>query len=231
MAIRKRWTLAALGAAFALGLTWGIIIAPVARAASSFTYRTFQTLIGGSYVVPTATSLSYATQLNSPTVTAPTAPSSGSLTAGPLQIEIAAVSATGTSTPSSEIATTSIASGALYFSWAPVPGATGYALYFGTSTPGSEGAFFMATSTSGAPNTNYTLTSTSSPTYYAIPAQGSGYYSAFGSASTTIDTGGLIRSSTSATTTCNAAATGAMFYNPVSDLLWLCKAGGWTVVK
>ena len=205
--------------------------APFAGAASSFVQVNFQKLVGLN-LVPVSTNYSYATQMVAPTVTAPTVFGAGSLSAGLLKIQVAALSATGTSSPSSEYATTSVASKSIYLSWATIPGATGYAVYVGTSTPGSEQSYFMATSTAGAVNTNYTLTSTSTPTYYSIPASGSGYFASIGSATTTFDTSGTIRAASSATTTtCGATNRGATFYNSANDLDWLCKAAGWTVIK
>jgi hypothetical protein len=61
-------------------------------------------------------------------------------------------------TPSLEYATTTSINENINVVWAPVPGATGYVIYFGTSTPGSEQAYFIATTT-----TQYSLNSTSSP--------------------------------------------------------------------
>jgi hypothetical protein len=207
-----------------------LLSAGVALAASSFTYATFQKLIGGVYVTPVTTAYSYATQIQQPVVTS-TASTTGSLSGGSLVTEVVATTPTGTSTPSLEIATTTSVNEGLLLKWAPVPGATGYAVYIGTSTPGSEQSYFTATSTSGAANTQYTLTSTSSPTYSALAASGSGFYAAMGSASSSIMTSGLIQSSTNATTTCTTALAGAMFYSTVNAHLWLCTSGAWALIK
>ena len=79
----------------ASALCAALFAVPFAHATSSFTYATFEKLVSGSYVAPDSPSLSYATQLKTPIVAAPTAPGTGSLSAGPLEIEVAALSATG----------------------------------------------------------------------------------------------------------------------------------------
>lgn len=60
--------------------------------------------------------------------------------------------------------------------WAPVPGAFSYRVYFSTSTPQAMLQYFTATSTASAPNAFYTFTSTSSPTFVsAFPTANSAY--------------------------------------------------------
>lgn len=222
---RRNWRSAALGALFALS-----IMATQAFAASSITPGIFVKLVG-LFVQPVTTSYSYGTPVQQPQAFA-IASTSGSLTPGPLLLQVAAVTRTGTSSPSAEVSTTTSASEGLNLSWAPVPGASGYAIYIGTSTPGSERSFFMASSTNGVPNNFYTLTSTSSPTFYTVPGQGAGYYTSMGSGTTSIDTTGLIRAQSSATTTCTAALNGSVFYNPNNAHLWLCTGAGpsWTLI-
>lgn len=206
--------------------------APFAGAASSFTYSTFVTIVG-TFVQPLVPQWSYGTQLQPATIAvASTTQSGASLSGGKLVIKVLALSATGTSTPSNEYATTTTAANALIISWATVPGATGYAVAFGTSTPGSEHAYFMATSTAGAANTTYTLTSTSSPTYYAIPSSGSGFYASLGSGTSTMSTSGAVRLFSAATTTaCSEALDGTIFYNEANEHLWLCQSGAWAAIK
>ena len=214
-----------------IGVLALMAFAPFAGAASSFVQVNFQKLVGLN-LVPVSTNYSYATQLQQPNVTVASTSPASSLSGGKLVLQVAALSATGTSTPSSEYATTTTAKNGLKLSWPTIPGATGYAVYFGTSTPGSEQAYFMATSTAGAVNTFYWLQSTSSPTYYSIPSSGSGYFASIGSATTTFDTTGTIRAASSATTTaCVAANDGAVFYNAANLHLWLCQSAAWTVIK
>jgi hypothetical protein len=213
----------------------GILVGSTAFAASSITPGVF-TKIVGLFVQPLTTSYSYGTQLQTPVVTAASSTNAaGSLTQGRLVVKVAALSLTGTSSPSNEIATSSQGTNSeIQLTWPQVPGATGYAIYIGTSTPGSEQSYLLATSTGGQVNNFYTLVSTSSPTYYAIPGQGAGYYTSANSASTSLDTTGLIRAQQAATTSaCATALNGAMFYNAANAHLWLCIGAGpaWTVIK
>jgi hypothetical protein len=216
------------------GIVGLLLGASAALAASSITPGVFTKLVG-LFVQPITTSYSYGTPVQQPVATAASSTAAaGSLTRGPLVIEVAALTLTGTSSPSNEIATSSQGTNSeIHLTWPPVPGATGYAVYIGTTTPGSEHSYFMATSTAGVPNTFYTLTSTSSPKYYAIPGQGAGYFSSLGSGTTTLDTTGLIRAQSSATTTCNASLNGTIFYSTTNSHLWLCTGAGpaWTVIK
>ena len=222
--LKKIATLAAL---FLFGLT-SISFA----FGSSFSYAAFQQLIS-NYIVPFTTSTGYATELQSPVITS-TASTTGTLSPGPLFIEIVATTQTGTSSQSNEYATTTSKNENINLYWPPVPGAQAYAIYFGTSTPGSEQAYFEATSTAGVVNTQYSLSSTSSPAYYTPAANGEGYYALIGSATTTITTQGLIQAISNATTTaCSASVNVAIFYNTANSHLWLCTGSGptWTVIK
>lgn len=217
------------------GLVGGVVAsilvsALTAFAASSFSYGTFLQLIGQNNLAPFITSLSYTNQIQPPIITVASS-TSGTLSGGPLQIEVAAVTLSGTSTPSNEFATTTIPNQAMQITWPPIPGASGYAIYVGTSTSGSEAAYLMATSTAGVPNTQYTLQSTTTVLLTSVSNQGSGYYTSEGSATTSIDTTGLIRAQSNATTTCAASIAGSMFYNPNNAHLWLCTGGVWVVVK
>lgn len=84
----------------------------------------------------------------------------------PLYFRVAAINGTGTTTVSSEIATTTrTGSSRIHFSWTPVPGATGYAIFYSTTTPGAQNAYQLATTTN-----QYDFTSTSSPLYGRPPA-------------------------------------------------------------
>lgn len=208
----------------AIALVFLHLIPQIADAGSSFTFSLFQQLVGTG-IVPTSPSQSYATQLNTPAVNA--ASTTGSLTGGSLNIRVVATTAFGTSSPSNEVATTTSVNEGLQLTWPTVPGANAYAIYIGTSTPGSEQAYFEATSTAGVVNSYYSLTSTSTPTYNALALSGAGFYSAFGSASSTIITSGLIQTVSTATTTpCTTALNGSIFYSSSNSHLWLCTGGG-----
>jgi hypothetical protein len=201
-------------------------------AGSSFSYAVFQQLLVGNYIVPTVTSNAYATELQQPSVTS-TASTTGTLSGGKLYLEVVATTVTGTSSPSAEIATTTSVNENVNIVWSPIPGATGYAVYFGTSTPGSEQSYFAATSTAGVVNTQYSLTSTTSPTYNTPSLNGTGYYASIGSGTSSIAVSGQIQVTSNATTTCSTALNGAIFYSTANSHLWLCTGSGpaWTVIK
>jgi hypothetical protein len=79
----------------------------------------------------------------------------------PLYFKVAAIGAGGTTTPTTELSTTTVmASSQVNLTWTPSPGATGYAIYYATTTPGAENAYQMATTTNA-----YDFTSTSTPVY------------------------------------------------------------------
>lgn len=76
--------------------------------------------------------------------------------------------------------------------WNAVQGATGYRVYFSTSTPQTVTQYFTATSTNNAPNTYYTFTSTSSPTFVASPPSSvTGYVVNLNSVGNSWMTGGM----------------------------------------
>ena len=145
----------------------GFFYVPIANAASSFTQNIFS--LGGpnnQQITPISPAYTL-NQVVAPPLASGTATTSGSLAIGqlPLYLSVVAITPGGTTTPSNEIATTTAKSlgEAIHLTIAPVPGAIGYALYFGTTTPLSENAYFATTTTS------MTLTSTSSPTAYGAP--------------------------------------------------------------
>ena len=119
--------------------------------------------ISGSQIVPNFSNWTLNFPLSSPT-NITLASTSGSLGKNqPLFFNITATNGTGTTTASNEVSTTTNLSGTqgLILNWSPVPNATAYFINFGTTTPGSENAYYIAT-TSG----QYTFTSTSTPTGY-----------------------------------------------------------------
>jgi hypothetical protein len=196
---------------------------------SSFGYASFLQLIGNNAQIGQGVSIT--SQIQSPLLSA--ASTTGSLTGGPLYVEVAATSLTGTSSPSNEYATTTDAAENLQLTWPTISGATGYAVYVSTTTPGNEQGVLYATSTSGAVNTYYSLTSTSS-VIYAIPSQsGTGYLASIGSATSTIQAPLIAAVSSATTTNCSASINGAQFYNTANSHLWLCTGAGpgWTLIK
>jgi hypothetical protein len=196
---------------------------------SSFGYAAFLQLIGNNAQIGQGVNIT--SQIQSPLISA--ASTTGTLTGGPLYVEVVATSLTGTSSPSNEYATTTSANENLQLTWPTIPGATGYAVYVSTTTPGNEQGVLYATSTSGAVNTYYSLTSTTS-VIYSIPSQsGSGYLTSIGSATSTIQAPIIAAVSSATTTNCSASINGAQFYNTANSHLWLCTGAGpgWTLIK
>jgi hypothetical protein len=196
---------------------------------SSFGYASFLQLIGNNAQIGQGVNIT--SQIQSPLISA--ASTTGTLTAGPIYVEIAATSLTGTSSPSNEYATTTSSGENLQLTWPTISGATGYAVYVSTTTPGNEQGVLFATSTNGAVNTSYSLATTSSVTY-AIPSQsGTGYLASIGSATSTIQAPIITAVSSATTTNCTASINGAQFYNTANSHLWLCTGAGpgWTLIK
>jgi hypothetical protein len=121
--------------------------------------------IGGTQIVPIDPTWSVNVPLSPPTNPS-IASSTGSLQGGgKLYFVVAASNGTGTTTASNEVGTTTVSvNEGINVSWSAVPGATKYFVYFGTTTPGSEAAYFVATT-----STAYSFTSTSSPTFGTPP--------------------------------------------------------------
>ncbi|MBK3666176.1 hypothetical protein JJE66_33765 [Bradyrhizobium diazoefficiens] len=189
--------------------------------------------------------------LPAPVLSLPTAPGSGSITAGgTLYFEVTALDGQGETIGGNQLGTTTIGSSALQLTWGAVQGATGYRVYFSTSTPQAFLQYFAATSTSGAPNAYYTFTSTTTPTYVSgLPASntaysfnanqstGAGWFMGkFGlgtsSPAVALDVAsGTLRAYSVSTTTCNAVIDGAIFYNATDKHLYVCEATIWQIIK
>src|SRR5205085_2340157 len=76
--------------------------------------------------------------------------------------QVAALDGTGTTTVSANASAATDAAGeSLRISWGSVTGATGYAIYFSTSTPSDFSRYFFATSTNGTANTAYIFATSS----------------------------------------------------------------------
>lgn len=159
--IHKHWIIGALAAI--------VVLVGVSKtdAATSITQSLF-TLGGASnqQIMPAFPSWNISVPL-APPVAVGTATTTGSLGTGslPIYLKVVAVNAAGVTAPSNEIATTTsrALTSAININITAIPGATSYRLYFGTTTPNSQNAYFATTSTS------MTLTSTSSPTAYGAP--------------------------------------------------------------
>lgn len=131
--------------------------------------------IGGTQIMPLYPTWSINIPLSFPgNFSAASSTTGGSLStsSSPIYFMVSALNSTGTTTPSTELSTTtSTGSSRIHFSWTPVPGATGYAVFYSTTTPGAENAYQIASTTN-----QYDFTSTSSPAYAKPP----GFSTAFG---------------------------------------------------
>jgi hypothetical protein len=151
------------------GLIVGIVIfiGQKAHAATSFsTPSPFkQGGTSNTQIIPTYPTWSFNIPLSPPTSFAAASSTSpgGSLATSttPIYFELAAINGLGTTTVSTELSTTTkTGSSTIHFSWTASPGATGYALFYSTTTPNALNAYQMATTTN-----QYDFTSTSSPQY------------------------------------------------------------------
>lgn len=189
--------------------------------------------------------------LPAPVLSLPSAPGTGSITAGgTLYIEVTALDGQGETIASNLLGTTTVASSALQLTWPTVQGATGYRVYISTSTPQALTQYFSATSTSGTPNPYYTLTSTSSPVFVSGPPSSNTAYSFNAQQSTGIGwflgkfgvgtsspqvaldvASGTMRAYSVSTTSCAAINDGAIFYNATDKHLYVCEATTWQIIK
>jgi hypothetical protein len=212
-----------------LGIAIAVLFSASAAFAfeSSFGYGVFLQLIGNNAQVQTPIALT--TQLQVPVTTA--ASSTGTLLGGPLWVEVVATSYTGTSSPSTEYATTTNVNEDLKLAWNTVPGATGYGIYISTTTAGNEqGILYATSSAANGINTTFDITSTSS-VLYGVPSQsGLGFLTSDNSGTSTMATPLIQAVSNGTTTACTTALSGAQFYNVANSHLWLCTAGAWTKI-
>lgn len=166
-------------------------------ASSSISPANLFTILG-TKIVPNYSSWSINIPLSQPTNVAAVSTAGSVKANSPLYFEITATNGTGTTTASSEIATTTNSTGTQGFviSWTAVPGATNYFVNFGTTTPGSENAYFLATTTN-----QYTFTSTSTPVAYGpVPGSPSSFAVQIGNGINPISVNGVSDSIISTTT-------------------------------
>jgi len=170
--------------------------------------------------------------------------------------QVAALDGFGTTTVSetANATTQTGATNSIRVTWGTVSGATGYAIYFSTSTATNFTQYFFATSTNGIPNTAYTFaTSTGSlagmntltdSTAFAtkINPLGASFLDGGGAqilgqtkigtttaaSSTQLEVNGYLRTSLSATSTaCYSETAGEVFYNTSNSHLWGCNGTSW----
>jgi len=182
-----------------------------------------------------------------------TATSTGTLaTSTVYSFAVAALDQTGTTTLSgiSTAISSSTASGAIDLTWALVPGAQGYAIYFATGTVSTATGltqYFLATTTSyywfatstGSLSGSYTKTDTSAfsdiiqpngPSYIEGD-NGTATGSPVAASGTALEiNGGLRVTEVGTTTSCDAQTAGAEFYNTANSHEWGCNGSAWVKI-
>lgn len=122
----------------------------------------------------------------------------------PIYFVVAAINGTGTTTVSNQISTTTrTGSSRIHLSWTASPGATGYAIFYSTTTPNALNAYQMATTTN-----QYDFTSTSSPKYATPPGFPTAFSVQLSNSATPVVINGL--SSSAIATTTSAIGGGAL---------------------
>jgi hypothetical protein len=136
--------------------------------------------------------------------------------------------------------------------WASLPGAAGYAIFFGTSSPSVLTQFFYATSSSASTSTqqyvfatstgslsgSYTKTDTTAFNTEINPIgpsfiegnNGTATSSPIASSSALEINGNLRVQSNGTTTACFAQTAGAVFYNTANNHEWGCNGTVWTKI-
>jgi hypothetical protein len=168
---------------------------------------------------------------------------------------VAALDVSGTTTLSSTLTITTDASNtqptpeAINLTWTPVIGASGYAIYFSTSTNAlnqyfyatTSGAYFFATSTGSFPGSNTQVDTTAFSTWFNPIGPdyingGNGTATTSNVSSTTafqVNGAFAAISQGSTTVSCLPSNNGQMFYSLSNGHLWLCQGAGpaWTLIK
>lgn len=164
---------------------------------------------------------------------------------------VSALDGFGTTTVSNTVTSTTNASSTLLgaeayeITWSPVSGASGYAVFFGTSPTAlnsyfyatTTGAYYMASSTNGALTGSYNKTDTTAFSVLLNP-NGPDYVNGNGTATTSVAAtstamqvnGNFVVSAPATTTNCYAATAGAIFYNTSNGHEWGCAGGVWNKI-
>lgn len=164
---------------------------------------------------------------------------------------VAAVDGNGTTTIAStasfmtDASTTQARPEVINLSWNPVNGATGYAIYFSTTTPTLD-QYFLATSSNqyafatstGSKAGSYTKTDTTAFSELLTPSGPDIFNdntplatSSIAASTTAAQFGGTIDATASATTTaCEADTAGAVFFNTSNSHEWGCNGTTWTKI-
>lgn len=184
----------------------------------------------------------------------PTA-ASGLASSTPYTFEIAALDGSGTTTLVSSATITTDASNTqplpedINLTWNTVNGATGYAIYFATSTAvpsAGLGQYFFATTSgqftfstsTGSLTGSYTKNDTTAFSEMLNP-NGSDIFndslstatSSKAASTTAVQINGTVDAITTATTTaCETDTAGVIFYNTANSHLWGCNGTAWTKI-
>lgn len=216
--------------------------------------------ITNTVVATNAPNWAYGTPLATPSASSIATSSYGSAASGlasstPYTFAIAALDGSGTTTLSStqtittDASTTQNKPEVINVDWSAVEGATGYAVYFATSSNAASsalsqcffatttGQYTFATSTGSWPCSNTfsdthafsNLISSFGPSY--LNGSNSTATSSVAASSTALQVGGPINAEASATTTnCYAATAGDVFYNTSNSHEWGCNGSAWTKI-
>jgi len=165
---------------------------------------------------------------------------------------VSALDGTGTTTMSNILSVTTDSAASLLpaegfeLTWQNVIGATGYAIFFGSSPTAlnnyfyatTSGAYYMASSTLNALTGSYTKTDTTAFSVLFNP-YGPDYISNSTTTATSTPvngnnalqvSGNFAATSNGTTTVCNAASAGSVFYNLQNSHEWGCNGTAWTKV-
>lgn len=164
---------------------------------------------------------------------------------------VSALDGFGTTTVSNTVTSTTDASSTLLGSeayeitWSPVPGSSGYAIFFGSKPTAltsyfyatTSGAYYMASTTSGALTGSYTKSDTTAFSVLLNP-NGPDYINGNSTATTSVAAsstaiqvnGNFVVSAPATTTNCYAGTAGAMFYNTSNGHEWGCAGNGWVKI-
>lgn len=185
----------------------------------------------------------------------PTGAASGLASSTPYTFAVAALDGTGTTTIIStgqfttDASTTQNKPENITIKWTPVNGATGYAVYFGTTTsPLTSGLnqYFMATTSgqytfstsTGSLAGSYTKADTTAFSEVLSPNSPDIFNDNIGSATsspaastTAVQINGTVDAIAGATTTaCEADTAGVIFFNLTSHTEWGCNGTAWTKI-
>ena len=150
-----------------------------------------------------------------------------------------------TVTSTTDASSTGLGAEAYEITWSPVPGSSGYAVFFGISPTAlnnyfyatTSGAYYMASTTSGALTGSYTKSDTTAFSVLLNP-NGPDYINGNSTATTSVAAtstamqvnGNFVVSAPATTTNCYAGTAGSIFYNTSNSHEWGCNGTAWTKI-